>query len=65
MRKFSEEILKSAEEASFSLYDEYAQADADFKSIFDSWKNFRNDIQQWHSFNETDYNVYIASQINQ
>jgi TRAP-type mannitol/chloroaromatic compound transport system substrate-binding protein len=64
MRKFSDEILKSAEEASFSMYDEYSQADADFKSIFDSWKQFRDNIQLWHSFNELDYNRYIASQID-
>ncbi|MCP4359564.1 MAG: ABC transporter substrate-binding protein [Chloroflexi bacterium] len=62
LRKFSPEILEAAEEASFALFDEFSQSDADFKTIFDEWKKFRDDIQLWHSTNETDYMNYIASQ---
>ena len=48
----------------YSVSGTIGQADADYKSIFEQWKKFRDDIQPWHSFNETDYNVYIASQQN-
>ncbi|MCL4264829.1 MAG: TRAP transporter substrate-binding protein DctP [Anaerolineae bacterium] len=63
LRSFSPEILQAAEEASFALYDEFSQADADFKSIFEQWKVFRDDIQIWHAVNETDYMKYIEAQI--
>ncbi len=65
LRSFSPEILQAAEQASFALYDEFSQADADFKSIFEQWKVFRDDIQTWHSVNEADYNKYIEAQIEQ
>lgn len=65
LRSFSTEILQAAEQASFALYDEFSQADADFKSIFEQWKVFRDDIQTWHSVNEADYIKYIEAQIEQ
>ncbi len=65
LRSFSTEILQAAEQASFALYDEFAQADADFNIIFEDWKKFRDDIQLWHSVNETDYMKYIEAQIGQ
>ncbi|MBX3056745.1 MAG: TRAP transporter substrate-binding protein DctP [Anaerolineae bacterium] len=65
LRSFSQEILEAAEQASFALYDEFSQADSDFKSIFEQWKKFRDDIQIWHSVNETDYMKYIEAQTGQ
>lgn len=65
LRTFSPEILRASEEAAFALYDEFSQSDADFKSIFEQWKAFRDDIQTWHSVNETDYMKYIEAQIEQ
>jgi TRAP-type mannitol/chloroaromatic compound transport system substrate-binding protein len=61
LRTFSPEILQAAEEASFALYDQFSQDDADFKSIFDQWKVFLDGIHEWHSFNDTSYDNYIAS----
>lgn len=61
LRTFSPEILQAAEEASFALYDQFSQDDADFKGIFDHWKAFLDGIQEWHSFNDTGYDSYIAS----
>ena len=61
LRTFSNEILEAAESASFALYDEFSQSDTDFKGIFESWKGFLDGIQEWHSFNDTGYDNYIAT----
>jgi TRAP-type mannitol/chloroaromatic compound transport system substrate-binding protein len=61
LRTFSNEILQAAEAASFALYDDFAQSDADFKGIFESWKAFLDGIQEWHSFNDSAYDAYIAT----
>ncbi|GIK56394.1 MAG: TRAP transporter substrate-binding protein DctP [Chloroflexi bacterium] len=65
LRSFSQEILEASEQAAFALFDEFSQADSDFKSIFEQWKKFRDDIQIWHSVNETDYMKYIEAQTGQ
>jgi TRAP-type mannitol/chloroaromatic compound transport system substrate-binding protein len=61
LRTFSNEILEAAESASIALYDEFSQSDKDFKGIFESWKAFLDGIQEWHSFNDTGYDNYIAT----
>lgn len=60
LRPYSDEILKAAEEAAFSLYDDLSQQDADFKSIFEQWKQFREGIYRWHSTNEVSFAKYYS-----
>lgn len=64
LRVYSQEILTAAEGASFELYDELAQSDTDFNAIFTDWKNFRNEVQAWHTALETTYMDYIATNYN-
>ena len=61
LRTFSNEILEAAEGAAFELYDEFSQSDTDFKGIFENWKAFLDGIQEWHSFNDTGFDSYIAT----
>ncbi|MCA9973371.1 MAG: hypothetical protein KC425_24295, partial [Anaerolineales bacterium] len=62
LRTYSDDILNAAQEASFSLYDDLAQSDPDFNSIYTEWKAFKDGIQSWHSFIETAYATFIAQQ---
>ncbi len=62
LRPFSDEILKAAEDASFTLYDEFSANDSDFAAVFTEWKKFRDGIQAWHGLNETRYLTYIGSE---
>jgi len=64
LRPFSPEVLQAAEEASFSLFDELAQSDADFNSIYGEWKKFREGVQEWHGFNEATYLNYVGGNYN-
>lgn len=64
LRVYSQEIMEAAEGASFDLFNELAQSDTDFNSIFTEWQRFRNEVQAWFSALETPYNQYIASNYN-
>ena len=61
LRAFSDDIMSAAKDVSFALYDEFSQQDADFKSIYDQWKPFRDGIQAWHSELETVYLDFIKN----
>ncbi len=63
LRVFSNEILKASEEAAFSLFDELAQEDGDFKTILAEWKKFRENIQKWFSAGEAVYANYIQGSL--
>ena len=60
MRSFSDEILNAAYDAAFALYEENAQKEAEFKTIYDEWIKFRKSIVSWHSTNELAYMNFIA-----
>jgi len=59
---YSDEILVAAEIASFELFDEFAAADAEFKAIYEPWKEFRSQIYAWHNFNEASFENFVYSQ---
>ena len=65
LRPYSQEILEAAEKAAFELYDELAASDADFKTIYEPWKAFREGVQKWHDVNEGAYSRYVNSRISQ
>jgi TRAP-type mannitol/chloroaromatic compound transport system substrate-binding protein len=61
LRSYSPEILAAAEKAAFALYDEFAAQDADFKTIYDSWKGFRDRVYAWNNLNEASFANYSYS----
>jgi TRAP-type mannitol/chloroaromatic compound transport system substrate-binding protein len=52
LRPYSPEILAAAEAEAFKLNDEFAAKDADFKSVYDPWLEFRTGIHEWNKINE-------------
>jgi TRAP-type mannitol/chloroaromatic compound transport system substrate-binding protein len=60
---YSDEIMTAAEEASFELYDELAATDADFKTVYDEWKIFRDGIYAWHDINEGGVSRFIHTKL--
>jgi TRAP-type mannitol/chloroaromatic compound transport system substrate-binding protein len=65
LRPYSQEILEAAEQTSFALYDELAAANADFKTIYDAWKIFRDGIYAWHNINEGSVSRYVNSKLGE
>jgi TRAP-type mannitol/chloroaromatic compound transport system substrate-binding protein len=63
LRYYSKEILTAAETEAFKLYDGYAAADADFKAIYEPWKQFRDRVYAWHKLNEYAFSTHVYSSI--
>jgi TRAP-type mannitol/chloroaromatic compound transport system substrate-binding protein len=63
LRRYSDEIMTAAEQASLGLYDEFAAKDADFKSVFDEWKQFRNRVYAWNKLNEGSFEQFTYAQL--
>ncbi len=55
---FPDDVMQAAEEASFELFEENANADEDFRSVLDNWTEFRRGIRQWHALAETAFLTY-------
>jgi TRAP-type mannitol/chloroaromatic compound transport system substrate-binding protein len=64
LRPYSQEILEAAEVAAFELYDELAEGDADFKTIYEPWKAFRDGIYAWHNINEGGMSRYVNARFD-
>jgi TRAP-type mannitol/chloroaromatic compound transport system substrate-binding protein len=65
VRPYSQEILTAAAKASFALYDEFAAKDADFKAVYEQWKQFRDRIYAWHKLNEGGFTNFVYSQLKE
>jgi TRAP-type mannitol/chloroaromatic compound transport system substrate-binding protein len=63
LRRYSDEVLSAAEQASFALYDEFAAKDADFKAVFESWKQFRDRVFAWNKLNEGSFESFVYSKL--
>jgi TRAP-type mannitol/chloroaromatic compound transport system substrate-binding protein len=64
LRTYSDEILAAAQEATLELYEEFSAADADFKSIYEQWNAFRNEIYAWNKINEAPFTNFVYGQIS-
>ncbi|AFY77289.1 TRAP-type mannitol/chloroaromatic compound transport system, periplasmic component [Pleurocapsa sp. PCC 7327] len=63
LRPYSNEIMAAAEKAAFDLYDEFAAKDADFKTVYDEWKAFRDRIYAWNNRNQSSYERFVYSKL--
>jgi TRAP-type mannitol/chloroaromatic compound transport system substrate-binding protein len=63
LRPYSEEILKAAEQAAFSLYDDFAAKDSDFTAVYEQWKQFRDRIYAWDKLNQGSFTNFVYGQI--
>ena len=61
LQPFPDDVMAASEEESFALFDEFAAASTDFKSILDNWTSFRSGIREWHNLAERSYLDYESS----
>lgn len=59
LRTYPQEIMEAAERESFALYDGFAAQNATFKTIYDGWKVFRDQIFAWNKANEFAYSSFV------
>ncbi|MGG6296310.1 TRAP transporter substrate-binding protein [Leptolyngbya sp. AN02str] len=64
LRRYSDEIMSAAYEATFALYDEFAAQDADFKAIYEDWRQFRDRVYAWNKLNQGSFEQFVYSKIS-
>ncbi len=57
---YPQEILRSAEKASWEIYEQNASKDPSFKELYQQWKQFRQGIINWNIINEFSYANFVA-----
>jgi len=62
LRPFPRDILEAAYKAAFQLYDETAAASPNFKKVYDSWKQFRDEEYLWFRVAENPFENFVYSQ---
>jgi TRAP-type mannitol/chloroaromatic compound transport system substrate-binding protein len=55
LKPFDIDILKTAEQATITFYDELASQNSQFKQLYQPWNTFRQSISQWHQINELSF----------
>jgi TRAP-type mannitol/chloroaromatic compound transport system substrate-binding protein len=53
IREFPEDVMSAFKEESENVLDTAAAANADFASILEPWRKFRDGIQEWHGLAES------------
>ncbi len=61
LRNFSDVILEGAYKKSVELMESLASKDKVYKKVYDSWKKFRGEINEWFSYAELNYEVFISN----
>lgn len=61
LKRFPDEIMASAQEVAFELYEELASGDAAYNKIYSAWKQFREQSNQWFSSSELGFTDFAFS----
>ena len=59
LRPFSQEILEAAYKAANEIYDEISAKNADFKKMYDSLRDFRNEEYLWFQVAEYGFDTFM------
>jgi TRAP-type mannitol/chloroaromatic compound transport system substrate-binding protein len=59
LRPFSQEILEAAYKAANEIYDEISAKNADFKKMYDSLREFRNEEYLWFQVAEYGFDTFM------
>jgi TRAP-type mannitol/chloroaromatic compound transport system substrate-binding protein len=61
LRSFSKSILDACSKAATEVFDEESQKNPRFKKVFDQWRRFQRDQNQWYSVAELPIQSYLVS----
>lgn len=59
LERFSKEIMTTARQTAFDLYEELAAADATYNKIYTAWKQFQGDSNRWFATSELGYTDFV------
>ena len=63
LKPFSREILTACRDKTTELLDQQASESAEFKEVYESWKQFREDIFNWHQVSELGYGSFAMGSL--
>ena len=61
LQPFSNEIMAACYKASTEVYDEFATKNAKFRKVYESWKKFRNEQNQWFAVAESRFDNFMIA----
>jgi len=61
LQPFSNEIMVACYKASAEVYDEFATKNPKFKKVYESWKKFRNEQNQWFAVAESRFDNFMIA----
>ncbi|MGP1383275.1 MAG: TRAP transporter substrate-binding protein [Thainema sp.] len=61
LKRFPDEVMVTARDAAFELYDELAAENESYRKIYEAWKQFQADSNQWFSASELGFISFSAS----
>jgi TRAP-type mannitol/chloroaromatic compound transport system substrate-binding protein len=61
LRSFSKSILDACSKAATEVFDEESQKNPRFKKVFDQWRRFQREQNQWYSVAELPIQSYLVS----
>jgi len=61
LQPFSNEIMAACYKASAEVYDDFATKNPKFKKVYDSWKKFRNEQNQWFAVAESRFDNFMIA----
>ena len=62
LKPLPRDVLDAAYVESFKLYDELSASNANWKAIYEPWKQFRTEAYQWFRVAEYTYDSYVYAQ---
>ncbi len=61
LRAFPKDIMIAAQKSAFEMYARISEENPRFKTIYEPWNKFREDIQQWWRVSEAMYDSFVLS----
>jgi TRAP-type mannitol/chloroaromatic compound transport system substrate-binding protein len=61
LQPFSNEIMAACYKAATEVYDDFATKNPKFKKVYDSWKKFRNEQNQWFAVAENRFDNFMIA----
>ncbi|ERN42369.1 TRAP-type mannitol/chloroaromatic compound transport system, periplasmic component [Rubidibacter lacunae KORDI 51-2] len=59
--RFSDEIMTSARQIAFDLYEEIAAKDKSYQKVYQAWQQFRSNSNRWFSTSELSYTDFSVA----
>ncbi len=58
MRRFSEEIMTAAQREAFTIFEELAADDPEYRAVYESWKKTRDEAYRWFGISERSFSSF-------